>query len=183
MLNSRAVGIAFALAVLTTTVAGHGNHAKRQTTRQALNTQPYNSLPNPGGPILYYNGTGDVPSCVNSPAYHAHKFRPTPFRNISLITEQISRNIARSSSVYSIHRVYCINPNYCLQELILISTSTLENYFFSEIVAITSNSSIFNTSCSKCIATTEVLHLAAITQPVTTLTNLFIRYCKWLRVT
>jgi len=57
MLNSQTVGIAFALAILTTTVAGHGNYAKRQTTRQALNTQPYNLLPNPGG-------TGVVPSCA-----------------------------------------------------------------------------------------------------------------------
>ncbi|MCJ1303223.1 hypothetical protein MMC08_006031 [Hypocenomyce scalaris] len=48
-------------------------------------------------------------------------------------------------------------------------TTALEDYFYNEIAAIVSNTSYFTTKCSKCIAATGVMHLAAITLPVSTL--------------
>jgi sphingomyelin phosphodiesterase len=37
-------------------------HATINSTAQALNTTNSNLIPNAGGPSLYYNGSGDVPS-------------------------------------------------------------------------------------------------------------------------
>jgi sphingomyelin phosphodiesterase len=61
--------------------------------------------------------------------------------------------------------------------LTLHSTSQLEDAFFQEIVAIV-NGTGFSDNCTKCIAATEVVHLAAITQSVDTVTDLLIRACQ-----
>ena len=54
----------------------------------------------------------------------------------------------------------------------------LTEYFAREIRAINQKDGAYDTSCSKCLATTEVLHLAAITQSVDTFTALLIDYCE-----
>ena len=58
------------------------------------------------------------------------------------------------------------------------STSLLENLFYNEIAAIVANNSYYTTKCEQCVAATEVMHLAAITQPVSTIVDLLIRVCK-----
>lgn len=50
----------------------------------------------------------------------------------------------------------------------------IEDAFFSEIGGIM-NGTTFTNNCTKCIAFTELMHLAAITQPVQTVTDLLIR--------
>ncbi|MCJ1308896.1 hypothetical protein MMC25_002551 [Agyrium rufum] len=57
------------------------------------------------------------------------------------------------------------------------SSSVLQSMFYQELSAII-NGSFYNTSCGKCIAGTEVMHLAALTQPVSTITNLLIQVCE-----
>ena len=52
----------------------------------------------------------------------------------------------------------------------------IEDNLYDELVGII-NGTAFNTTCAKCIAATEVMHVAAITQPVSTITSLLIRVC------
>jgi sphingomyelin phosphodiesterase len=60
----------------------------------------------------------------------------------------------------------------------LLTQQQIEDAIFAEIVAIANSSYSLKDNCSQCIATTELLHIAAITQPVDTVTNLLIRYCN-----
>lgn len=101
-----------------------------QYTSQALNTTPYNLLPTNGGPVIFYNGSGDVQAYKDG--------SPIP------------------------------NP---------ISSSAVVSNLKNELVGI-NNNSVVGTSCQKCLATTELFHVVAITQPVEGFTNLTIQYCK-----
>lgn len=50
-------------AVCTSGLLATAALAKTNSTPQALNTTDYNLVPQaPGGPVLYYNGSGNVPS-------------------------------------------------------------------------------------------------------------------------
>ncbi|KAI9834412.1 MAG: hypothetical protein M1819_003023 [Sarea resinae] len=107
--------------------------ARVSSTPQALNSTPYNLVPDVGGPTLYYNGSGPVPGYnVTSPV-------PAP--------------------------------------LALASTSEIEDDFYNQIIAVSQDSN-FATNCTKCIAATQILHLAALTQPVGTISDLLIRLCN-----
>lgn len=53
----------------------------------------------------------------------------------------------------------------------------IESAFFKEFVAISTGDD-FPDQCSKCVASLEILHLAAITQPVSMVTSLLIKMCK-----
>jgi sphingomyelin phosphodiesterase len=100
-------------------------------TAEALNTTNTNLVPNLSGPVLYYNGTGPVPSYdVVSPS-------PAPITPIN-------------------------------------SSSMLEDMFYKELYAI-ANTTTFGNNCSQCIAGAEVMHLAAITLPVSNFVNILIR--------
>ncbi|KAJ9660700.1 hypothetical protein H2198_002443 [Neophaeococcomyces mojaviensis] len=115
-------------------LAASGVHASVNATPQALNTSNVASIPNPGGPIHYYNATGDTPSYqLNSPDPVA------------------------------------ITP--------LNSTSAVADAFYQELFGI-ANGTYFANNCSQCVAGAEVLHLAAITQPVSTFVQLLIRICE-----
>lgn len=57
--------------------------------------------------------------------------------------------------------------------------SAQQHSFMTEIKAINANNSAFETECQKCLATTQVLHFAAITQPVPVFTSLLIGYCEY----
>ncbi|KAI9844047.1 MAG: hypothetical protein M1838_002338 [Thelocarpon superellum] len=58
------------------------------------------------------------------------------------------------------------------------STAQIEDLIFQDIVAISQQNSTFKKKCAKCVASVEVMHLAALTQPVATVTNLLIRACN-----
>ena len=83
----------------------------------------------------------------------------------------IEHDIATTGAFHSVHRVSL--QDFAGVERLLNrirdSTTALEDYFYNEIAAIVSNTSYFTTKCSKCIAATGVMHLAAITLPVSTL--------------
>ena len=53
-----------------------------------------------------------------------------------------------------------------------------EDYYFNLIVAIVANGSNYTTKCEKCTASTNVMHEAAISQPVSVITDLLIRLCN-----
>ena len=57
------------------------------------------------------------------------------------------------------------------------SSAQIENAIFQEILSVV-NGTDFSTNCTKCIAAVEIMHLAALTQPVSTITNLLIRACN-----
>lgn len=58
------------------------------------------------------------------------------------------------------------------------NAGVLADYFFKEIAAINSKSSIFAANnCTQCIATQEILHVAALTTTPEAFTKLLIRYC------
>lgn len=59
----------------------------------------------------------------------------------------------------------------------LNSTAMIEDYFFNEISGLINGTSVTD-RCSQCIMGLELMHLAAITQPVQTVTNLLIRACE-----
>ena len=59
----------------------------------------------------------------------------------------------------------------------LNSTSMIEDYFFNEISGLINGTSVTD-NCTQCIIGVELMHLAAITQPVQTVTNLLIRACE-----
>ena len=113
----------------------HGANAAVNSTSQALNPALTNLIPQaPGGPVLYYNGSGPVPP------YNETSPIPTP-----------------------------ITP--------LTSTSVIEDYFFNEISGLINGTSVTD-NCTQCIIGVELMHLAAITQSVQTVTNLLIRACE-----
>lgn len=58
------------------------------------------------------------------------------------------------------------------------ATDQTEDYFYEQITAIIANGSIYTTNCSKCEAATNVMHEAAISQPVSVITDLLIRICN-----
>ncbi|TEY74299.1 hypothetical protein BOTCAL_0074g00300 [Botryotinia calthae] len=58
-----------------------------------------------------------------------------------------------------------------------LSKQEIEDSIFNEIQAIVNGNGL-TTDCAKCIAGTEVMHLAAIMQPVETIVNLLIRACE-----
>ncbi|PQE22173.1 Ser Thr phosphatase family protein [Rutstroemia sp. NJR-2017a WRK4] len=123
------------ISLLSLTTA-HKGHRRRSipSSSEALNQTLTNIVPNAaGGPTLYYNGSGPVPS------YNETSPTPAPL------------------------------PTLGQQEA--------EDNIFNEILAI-ANGNGLTTDCSKCIAGTEVMHLAAITQPVSTIVNLLIRACE-----
>ncbi|KAI9815935.1 MAG: hypothetical protein M1827_001927 [Pycnora praestabilis] len=103
-------------------------------TSQALNTQDTNTIPDNGGPTLYYNGSGPVPP--------ENETSPIPLP---------------------------LDP---------LSASQIEDAFFQEILAIVNLNNSFPDNCTKCVASVEVMHLAAITQPASTITDLLIRACN-----
>ena len=53
-----------------------------------------------------------------------------------------------------------------------------EDYYYDQIVGIVSNGSNYTTKCEKCTASTNVMHEAAISQPVAVITDLLIRLCN-----
>ena len=57
------------------------------------------------------------------------------------------------------------------------STNQTENYFYNQVAAIVANGSNYTTKCEKCLASTNVFHEAAISQPVSVVTDLLIRVC------
>lgn len=61
------------------------------------------------------------------------------------------------------------------------TASQIENSIYIEIVAILADGSALNTSCSQCLAATEIIRFAAITQPVSTVTDVLIRFCKTIQ--
>lgn len=58
-----------------------------------------------------------------------------------------------------------------------LSQSQLADAFFEDIVAIV-NGSDFASNCTKCLAGAEIMHLAAITQPVSVFVDILIRVCN-----
>ena len=62
------------------------------------------------------------------------------------------------------------------------SGAALEDAFFNDIVAVATGAIPGSTSCARCIAIFEIVHLAALTQSPTTITNLLIRICNLLHV-
>jgi sphingomyelin phosphodiesterase len=59
----------------------------------------------------------------------------------------------------------------------LFSPKLIEDAIFAKIVATVENNGPL-TECSKCIAIYPILHVAAISQPVDTITNILIRLCE-----
>ena len=53
-----------------------------------------------------------------------------------------------------------------------------EDYYYNKIVAIVANGSNYTTKCEKCEASTNVIHEAAVVQPVSVVTDLLIRLCN-----
>lgn len=51
-----------------------------------------------------------------------------------------------------------------------------EGYYYNQLLAIISNNSTSN--CTKCLGETDVLHQAAVSQTVSTFTDLLIKYCR-----
>jgi sphingomyelin phosphodiesterase len=60
----------------------------------------------------------------------------------------------------------------------LNSSKAIEDAFYAEIIGIVNTNATYSTGCDKCMAAMEVMHLAAITQPVSTVTDLLIRACE-----
>ena len=57
-------------------------------------------------------------------------------------------------------------------------TNQTENYFYNQVAAIVANGSNYTTKCEKCLAATSVFHEAAISQPVSVITDMLIRVCR-----
>ena len=62
--------------------------------------------------------------------------------------------------------------------LSIYSTNQTENYFYNQVAAIVANGSNYTTKCEKCLAATNVFHEAAISQPVSVITDMLIRVCR-----
>ena len=63
------------------------------------------------------------------------------------------------------------------QTLIISRTNQTEDYYYNLITAIIANGSNYTTKCDKCVASTNVMHEAAVSQPVSVITDLLIRLC------
>lgn len=101
----------------------------------ALNENLTNTIPNLSGPVLYYNGSGPVPSInVTSP-------EPEPL--VSLSTAQMTQAV--------------------VQEVVAIANGKFES-----------------DSCSKCISSVEVLHIAALSLSQESMTSILIDVCNAL---
>jgi sphingomyelin phosphodiesterase len=112
-----------------------GSNASVNSTSQAVKPELLNNIPQaPGGPIMYYDGSGPVP----------------PYNETSPIPMPITP---------------------------LNDTSMIEDYFFREISGLVNGTSVTD-NCTQCLMGLELMHLAAITQPVQTVTNLLIRACE-----
>lgn len=59
----------------------------------------------------------------------------------------------------------------------LTNSSMIEQLIYAELSGIINGSAIPD-KCSKCIASVELMHFAALTQPVSTVTNLLIELCE-----
>jgi sphingomyelin phosphodiesterase len=59
-----------------------------------------------------------------------------------------------------------------------LNSKSIEEAFFTEIIAIVNTNNTYSTTCEKCIAGLELAHLAAITQPVSVVTDLLIEACN-----
>ena len=59
-----------------------------------------------------------------------------------------------------------------------LTSKAIEDAFFDEIIAIVNTNNTYSTTCEKCIAGLELAHIAAITQPVSLVTDLLIRACN-----
>ena len=103
------------------------------STPEALNPQLTNTIDDKGGPILYYNGSGDVPP------YNETSPIPAPFTPLK-------------------------------------PTNQSGDFFLNEILAILNNNASSN--CTKCMSSTRIMHEAAISQPVSVITDLLIRACN-----
>ena len=57
-------------------------------------------------------------------------------------------------------------------------TNQTEDYFYNQIAAIVANGSNYTTKCGKCLASTDVIHKAAVSQSVSVITDLLIRICE-----
>ena len=64
--------------------------------------------------------------------------------------------------------------------LSLSRTNQTESYFYNQVAAIVANGSNYTTKCEKCLAATNVFHEAAISQPVSVITDMLIRVCRFL---
>ncbi|MCJ1458766.1 hypothetical protein MMC28_009140 [Mycoblastus sanguinarius] len=60
----------------------------------------------------------------------------------------------------------------------LNATNQTEDYFYNQIAAIVANGSNYTTKCGKCLASTDVIHKAAVSQSVSVITDLLIRICN-----
>lgn len=150
----------------------HGSHGKhdrknlkrtvslpydRRATTPALNPLPeHNTVPNGDGPRTFHIAEPFSPIIIDrNPVIYYNGSGPVPnYQQLSPVPQPITP---------------------------LKSESELQNAFLTEINAIYANGSYYNTSCSQCMATTEILHLAAVTLPVETFTNLLIDFCMHSR--
>lgn len=77
--------------------------AQMNSTPQALNTTPYNLIAQaPGGPILYYNGSGDVPS------YYETSPDPspiTPIVNRQVFNVLTPQRLLTEAQLLNLHRL------------------------------------------------------------------------------
>ena len=106
--------------------------AATKSTPEALNPQLTNTIGDNGGPVLYYNGSGDVPP------YNKTSPVPAPFTPLK-------------------------------------PTNETEDYFYNQIIAIINSTS---SNCTKCMSSTSIMHEAALSQPVSVITDLLIRLCN-----
>ncbi|KZF23874.1 Metallo-dependent phosphatase [Xylona heveae TC161] len=117
-------------------VAAHSKQPDQEcnpNNLSASNQCQQNLIPNgPGGPILYYNGSGNVPP--------TNETSPLP------------------------------------SSLPHLKNALIEDNLFAELSSVIFGNAL-GSNCSKCIASAEIMHIAAITQPVDTVTNLLIRLC------
>lgn len=58
------------------------------------------------------------------------------------------------------------------------STSEIEDNIYNELISIVNGGDFAFDNCTRCIAATELMHIAALSQSVSTVTNLLIRACE-----
>lgn len=116
----------------------------------AYNPQLNNTFPRGSGPVIPYNGSGDVP------ALYTLSPKPEPLPNLRYVP-----------------------PLFFEHTIDLDSASQIEDAIFAEIVAAGSPGIVpESTNCSQCISMIEVFHLAALTQSPAAITSLLIRACN-----
>lgn len=113
----------------------------------------------------------------------SHRLLPLAPRLVCPINRnQIQRDIANSSSVHPIESVSSDYYSTGFLLPIVDRTNQTEDFFYNQIAAIVANGSNFTTKCDKCVASTNVMHEAAISQPVSVITDLLIRICTLLHI-